>query len=933
MSRSTRAFDKLIAQIDRTPVGITEHNLLADAVMLAIEIDDEDREYRARMRQISSANTLGVTDVMLNSFAWCLARHDADPARFPNRAPDGSGDLLWYFKWVSSSLIKSPAFSDEQISELLDDMERRYRQAGIGLHGVLICRMAHAGAAGRWEEAERLRVQLEATPRDDYSDCEACVSSYLTGYLADTGRDEEAVRRVDEMIAEGHTCSDEPEYAISRTLIPLLRMGRADDARQAHLRSYRLSKDKPTLLDAVANNIVFAATTGNAARALALTERHLGWLAHDGLAAAGHHSALSAFAFALDRVSEAGHGGVPVKGADAASLTPFLGEHEGAWTVDELASAAWAAAERIGAEFDRRDAGDAHARWRETLRTIASEHYDVPIHAEFIAADPPPVPPAPDSEAWVQRVFDLVGCGAFEDALEAASHVTQVEDPRAQARIIRIRINQAVEEQRWKDAEALIPDRQAALREGGRDDQAAFEERVGLAAFGRYEPEDAEALEREWAARAALPALTVGDLALRLAATRALQNDQLSYVRFAEEAVRACTEADDEEMVIVATLTLAHACLTSATPDRAQEIIEQILSRSDLKDPLRIRALDLRARSRAEAGEFSAAAADADETIRLLTMIGARRALADHEMFAGSLWETAGDRERGIVHYRTAVRLRELYGGDVAEAKLYLGRALLDAAWGDEAAETLDDALRLAETAEAPGLRIAEILLAYGQACTAVDALGPALSALGRARDLFAEHGMPVEQVGAMTLQARIFASVGEMADATELLEEAEAIVRGIPDAPEARASVLHLLGQFCVEQDAGRAFALFDEVTAIAAEHDARWTLADVTDSRGRALASLGRVDEAVAALLTAADSFAEAGDIGAAAGSELCAARVLADAGRDEEAVPVFRGVIDRSAEAASLRQVAALELGDAFDRLGRPMDAAQARTLAEN
>ncbi|MFP3787248.1 hypothetical protein, partial [Burkholderia sp. SIMBA_024] len=72
------------------------------------------------------------------------------------------------------------------------------------------------------------------------------------------------------------------------------------------------------------------------------------------------------------------------------------------------------------------------------------------------------------------------------------------------------------------------------------------------------------------------------------------------------------------------------------------------------------------------------------------------------------------------------------------------------------------------------------------------------------------------------------------------------------------------------VRIDAGdqRAFGLFDEVAALAEEHDAGWLLADVTDSRGRALAELGRVDEAVAAALTAADGFAGLGDSGAAGG-----------------------------------------------------------------
>ncbi|HZU94947.1 MAG TPA: hypothetical protein VFF85_15065, partial [Microbacterium sp.] len=306
MARPKKRFQQLIEEIDRTPWGPAEQALVTEAVALAVELGDEQLEYQARMRQTASANMGGATDVMLNSFAWCLAHHDADPQRFPADLDNGGADLMWQFKWMASALRSSPAFSGEQISAVLDDMESHYRAAGLGLSGVLTARFEDAWDAGRIDDAETLRVQLEATPRDEHSHCDACGRSQFAGFFADTDRDADAIRLVEEMIEGGFSCGEEPEHALSRVLLPYLRAGRLEEAKSAHLRSYRLAKDNPDNLRIVANNIVFTALTGNEARALALIERHISWLAHDGLNVDAHFAALSAFAVALDRVTAAG---------------------------------------------------------------------------------------------------------------------------------------------------------------------------------------------------------------------------------------------------------------------------------------------------------------------------------------------------------------------------------------------------------------------------------------------------------------------------------------------------------------------------------------------------------------------------------------------------------------------------------------------------
>lgn len=162
------------------------------------------------------------------------------------------------------------------------------------------------------------------------------------------------------MIDGGFSCGEEPEHALARTLLPSLRAGMLDQARAAHLRSYRLAKDNPANLAIIADNVVFCAVTGNEARALALVEKHLPWLVHDGLDAAAHETALASFAVGLDAVAAAGHPDTPVRGSDAEELVTLFGSHEGAWTASALASRAWALADTIAAAFDVRNGTDAH---------------------------------------------------------------------------------------------------------------------------------------------------------------------------------------------------------------------------------------------------------------------------------------------------------------------------------------------------------------------------------------------------------------------------------------------------------------------------------------------------------------------------------------------------------------------------------------------
>lgn len=932
MARPHPRFTQLIEEIDRTPWGPAEQALVAEAVALAVELGDDRLEYEARMRQTASANMNGATDVMLNSFAWCLARHDADPQRFPADLDYGGADLMWQFKWMASSLRSSPGFSVDQITAVLDDMETHYRAAGLGLSGVLTARFEDAWDAGRIDDAEALRVQLEATPRDEHSHCDACGRSQFAGFFAETDRDADAIRLVEEMLEGGFSCGEEPEHALSRVLMPYLRAGRFDEAKSAHLRSYRLAKDNPDNLRIVANNIVFAALTGNEARALAQVERHISWLSHDGLNVDAHFAALAAFAFALDRVTAAGHADTPVRGADSPALIPFFGEHDGPWGAADLAATAWAAAERIGAEFDRRDGTEGHARSLARMRALAEEQYDVPIRSDAFVAAPDTAGPA-DPDAWFDRVMDLAQFGAEHETLQALPHALAVEDPSKIAQLMSLRLGILIALDRADEAAELLPARIDALRAAGLDAQADLEQRLGLATFGLNTADAAAALEDELATAATLPAWSRGDLAISRASLHLHAEEPDAALDMAEVAARAFAEADDARLTNTTTLVAIAAVLHKGDIEAASALLDRFLAQDDLSTGHRAQALQTRARVRGGSEAYVEGATDADEASRLLAGLGATTALAGAHLLAGALWEDAGDAEKAVTRYRVTSRLVAQEGGDQAGADFRLARAMLAAGDAEVAAELFGQVLEREEKAEVHASSRAMTASLLARALATAGEFGQAVGAYGYAADLFGEADEHADQAVALTERAKILARFDEQDEAIESLESASGIVRKAPDAVGALVDVLHNLGQAYGARHDDRAFALFDEVAALAQEHEAGWLLADVTDSRARALAEFGRTDEAVAAALTAADGFAAIGDAGSAGGSELFAARLLAGDERASDAVPIYRSALEHATEHPPLREVSALELGTVLEALGRHGEAAEVRALLDS
>lgn len=939
MSKTSRRIKELFEQIDVTPWGPQERAMVNEAIDLAVEAGDDKLEYQARMRLTASANMSGDTDTLLSSFAWCLAKHDSNPRRYPADLDNGGADLLWQFKWMAGTLGASPIFPKEDIAAVLSDMEQHYDRAGLGRSGVLTSRFEDAWTNGRIEEASALRAQLEATPRDSHSHCDACGRSQMAGFFAETGREDDAIRLVEEMIEGGFSCGDEPEAALGRALVPYLRAGRLDDAKNAHMRSYRLSRDNADKIGIVAANIQFCAMTGNEARGLAMIERHIGWLAHDGLNQAGHFSVLVAMAVTLDAVIRAGHGDQRVRGAEAPALVPFFGEHgfgehEGVWTVAELAPAMWAAAARIGERFDERNGNGYFAERIANAKALENERYDVPLSSDtFMPVVAPQAAPT-DAAGWLALAKSCADTGKLDEGLAAAGRsldagISGVDRDVA----FSLLLGALVRQEKYDEAAAVLPDRIASLRANDRETQAALEERQGLRMFG-YEGDGdvVERLEQELVelTAAGAPSDVIADVQLTLAFALYGQEDQVEHVR---DLARGAVEGFEARPQGLPSALSFHAHVEAMVGDRdvALAALDRLLA-LEPGDGATARALGLRARLHGGGGDFESGARDADAALALLTKLDVPQGMLDMSALAGNLLLDLGDPHGAVQRLRFAARQAEILDTPAHGIQFAYGRALLHAGEPSEALEILQVLYQKETEEEAAASARADTLAWIAQAAEADEQFGNAVGAWDYAADLYAEDENSTGVARARTAHGRLLARFGEHEDAVASLTDALAEARKTPEELGLISEAQHWLGRAKASHGDAGGLDDLDAVYALAVENEATWLAADVTDSRARALAELGRKDEAVQTALVAADRYAATGDLGSAGGSELLAGRVLTETGRGDDAVAVFRSALERAAEIPPLRTIVALELGDVLESLGRAGEAAEVRALAE-
>ena len=347
-------------ELDNTPAKVA---ILEEAVREADALGDIDQAFYVRQELVRAATFSGYKEKAMVAFTWCLGQFDKDPDRF------GDFDLLWQYKWVLGSITDFPQISREQIVRMQDDFESRLQTQGYGLRASHYLRFDNFKDMGDMEVADDYFKKWRAAPNDMMADCRACEQNRMVDMHIAMRRDEQALKQAEPILQGRLSCAEIPHATYSKVLLPLMRLGRFEEARECYQKGYRMiSRNQEFLLEA-AEHLLFLVRDGELAKGARLLEKHLGWA----LASTALYRRLHFYLAAEALLLKLARKGRPRK----LRLPRELPCHRDDDTYQPAELAAWFTmqANELLERFDRRNGNDSKTRWAQELRELAAQDH------------------------------------------------------------------------------------------------------------------------------------------------------------------------------------------------------------------------------------------------------------------------------------------------------------------------------------------------------------------------------------------------------------------------------------------------------------------------------------------------------------------------------------------------------------------------------
>ncbi|MGV9565935.1 tetratricopeptide repeat protein [Streptomyces sp. NPDC003480] len=733
--------------------------------------------------QLKVYNYSSEKDRMFVPFARLLRMWDERPEDFDEYE---THSLHWVFKWMSAGMLGQPHIPLAAMEKWLGEMEHRYRLAGHSERAVRGAEFSVAAHIGDLARAERAYAAWLAADRDTMADCHACELHDQGWWQARKGEDERALELWGPVLEGEYVCAHEPHAVLASSLLPLLRLGRWDEARAHHLRGFRLVRDMESMRSSYADHVEFCALTGNEARGLELLAERPQYFTDSG-EPRSRLDYLAVVALLMDRLVALGFGAQAVPGPAARQ-----------WTARELAAYAREEALALAARFDARN-GTAYVgeRTRERMdRRPLVDRLPLGVRTTRPGPVPAPVPPAPAREP------DLPALLAEARRLSEALHPDSVEAWAAVARAAE------GEELDPRDHAELV-DHEAIGR--GPEGAESFERAAGLyAAAG----DPGEALAAR--ARAAFVRALTGEADRGLEEITGLREEALALFREGGTGVRQTASV----LVGRARILMHRLEEDEGFAGAAEEAVRELLAFAGPHTAER-RLASRAAEARAMLAELAGRAGDPEAAAELLAQAAEEYVAAglpwfavEHEARLAHLARQLGDAEGAERAARAALEHGRGQLEPLGQAQLHLGLAEVLGASGrfpDAAEHALEAAHWADEAGEGPTLgawarhQLGGLLLRQGRSAEAAEVLESALP------DLTAEtHGE-----GAL-VQTRWWlgdchTELGEHRAAAERWLQAAEIARHWPEQRD-HALLAHLaaeaLGHAELPEEADRAYA-----------------------------------------------------------------------------------------------------------------------------
>ncbi|MEH0550112.1 tetratricopeptide repeat protein [Streptomyces sp. B21-101] len=796
---------------------------------------------------------------MFVPFARLLRMWDERPEDFDAYE---THSLHWVFKWMSAGMLDQPHVPLASVEKWLGEMEHRYRLAGHSERAVRSAEFSVAAHVGDVARAERAFAAWLAADRDTMADCHACELHGQGWWQAERGRDTEALELWAPVLEGEYTCAHEPHSVLASSLLPLLRLGRPDEARAHHLRGFRLVRSMESMRSAYADHVEFCALTGNEARGLELLAERPAYFTDEGQPRS-KLDFLSVVALLMGRLGELGLGGERVPGADGRE-----------WTADELAGHARAEALALAARFDERN-GTGHVSERARAR-MAQRPLVERLPLGVRASRPTSAAPAPALAAAAPAPAEAAGEVAETDLpalLEEARRLSDTLRPHAVEAWERVARAAAADDDVELAARDLaeIADHEAiGLGSRGAD---AFERAAGL-----YEEagDPGEALAAR--ARAAYVRALDGEVDEALAAVAEPYDRVLAlYAEGDTEVPQAAGVLMARARILMRRVHEAEGPVSESVGTAAESAVRELLALVDGRAGDDVRLAARVAEGHAMLAELATRSGEAEAGAELFARAAAEFVGAGVPWFAveyearlAALAHELGD----MAEAERALRAALEHGGPFLEA---IGRAqlhlqLAEVVGGRGAAEeAAEQALESAHWADEAGAgptygawarhQLGGYLVRLGRWAEAAEVLESALT------DLSAETHGDGAVVQTQWWLGDCLSELGEHRDAAERRLQAAEIARHWPEQHD-HATLAHLaaesLGHAGLHAEADRAYARAGELW-----RDLGNVRGLIRSLRARAWLALrtGQDPDVARALMTSAveecaDAFGAAGD-----------------------------------------------------------------------
>ncbi|PTU55610.1 hypothetical protein DBB34_13295 [Sphaerisporangium cinnabarinum] len=376
MTRSVDQVNAALYDVRRMPYGLARSTAAA-AELERVEAEGPDAARAYALFVLVESYVWGgeVTKAYL-PFTKMLRWWDEHPEHFD---AEDAHSLFWSFKWMVGHLMEFPDVPAAQIERTLDDMARRYALAGNGTNAVALERFEWARERGATDVEDAYRAWV-ATPRDDYSQCEACEPGDRAAYLFETGRHDEGVRLLEGVLQGSPSCATEPGDMLSHLQLAYVEVGDAEAAARTHRRGLRHLDTGVTMTGPKGRHVEFLARTGNASRALRMLVEHQAFLTEAD--SPGDRLGFLTSVSVATGVLRADHGDAPLALRDVPATT--VAELD-AWVRGEAAA--------LAQSFDARNGTTAaserlRAAWERGARTL-------PVDLAVLSVDAPVVTPQP----------------------------------------------------------------------------------------------------------------------------------------------------------------------------------------------------------------------------------------------------------------------------------------------------------------------------------------------------------------------------------------------------------------------------------------------------------------------------------------------------------------------------------------------------------